>query len=448
MSSRPFVLALYLLLSILIAAANSITWKRTLNRFRAKEGSGNLEFFVTQFTIFLYVLLAAVILGYRWTCTSLITAEQKRYPQAKFAFMGLLDAIAGLASSLGGAFTSGQVQTIINQFNIPATMLLSRSFLHSRYKATQYLGAMLIVAGSLIAALPNAASGGGEAGGSSTTLWYGPLILVIATVPNSLSNVYKELNFKHDGLDVFFLTTNVSVYQVLLGFLFCPLLSLPGLGGISLQQIPDNFSEGWACFLGQRLPGYDCHVAPYPYVVLLLYVLVNFAYNLLLLLITKHGSALLLVIASALSLPLTNLIFTLPAVMGDEAERWSWWTASGLLVVLIGFLMYSLVTDTETGDWLPAQGAAGQMIYVVEEPVVLQESYHSMLTGSVDWEDGNRQRRRPRRHSFDGTASPLLIADVEGRKRDARRRYYETSGRKKSVSRDELVQDRLFFTPP
>ena len=243
-SSRPVVLALYLCLSVLIAAGNSITWKRTLNRFRAVDGSSaNLEFFVTEWSILLYVVLAALILAYRWLCTALISDEQKAYPQTKFLAMGLMDAIAGLCSSLGGAFTSGQVQTIINQANIPVTMLLSHSFLHSRYVQRQYVGAGLIVAGSLLAVLPSSSSGEGAAAVPTHTLWYGPLILALSTLPNSLSNCYKEKNFKQDGLDVFFLTTSVSLYQVMLGFLFCPLLALPALGGISLDQIPDNFRQ-------------------------------------------------------------------------------------------------------------------------------------------------------------------------------------------------------------
>ena len=243
-SGRPAVLVFYLCLSVLIAAANSITWKRTLNRFRAMEGAGNFEVFVTQLSILLYVLLAAVILAYRWLCTELISDEQKTYSQYKFLAMGLMDAIAGMCSSLGGAFTSGQVQVIVNQANIPVTMLLSRSFLRSSYVQRQYMGAALIVAGSLLAVLPSTTGQGEVAGlGSSGTLWYGPLILLLSTLPNSFSNVYKEHNFKQDGLDVFFLTTNVSIYQVLLGFLFCPLQALPALGGLSLSQVPHNFSQ-------------------------------------------------------------------------------------------------------------------------------------------------------------------------------------------------------------
>ena len=198
--------------------------------------------------------------------------------------------------------------------------------------------------------------------------------------------------------------------------------------------------QGWSCFLGREVDGYLCHVAPHPWVVFLLYVVVNFAYNVLLLLITKEGSALLLVIASALSLPITNLVFTLPLFMGKEAEQWSWWTVSGLLVVVVGFLLYSLVTDDDSGEWLPVQGAAGQVVYIAEEPVAKSLARHQQQQLLL---------QRPRRHSFDMTSSPLLIARVKERKKKARRRFMQQHhmGRPDGMEVDEQGA-RLFFTPP
>ena len=273
--SHPLRLVLYVSLSVAVAVLNAITWKRTLNRFRSIDGSfASLEFFVTQWTILLYVVLAAAILAYRWLLTDLISDSQRRFPQRTFAVMGVMDAVAGLSASLGGAFTSGQVQTIINQFGIPMTLLFSYVFLSSRFVRTQYVGAALIVCGSLLAAVPAGGSAGSEDDDGSSdsqpqsVLWYGPLILLLSTVPSSLSNVYKQLNLQTVGIDVFYLTTAVSTYQELLGFFFAPLLSLPGLGGLRLRDIPDNFTSGWRCFLGQHVAGYGCHLPPAPWAIL------------------------------------------------------------------------------------------------------------------------------------------------------------------------------------
>lgn len=492
-------LIIYVALAVVVTVANAITWKRTLNRFKSipfnnqhldkddevisesiNQSTKNFEFFVTQLTIFLYVVLASAILFYRWFFTDCISDEQKdavlcrqpnnqshdqsnnqSYPDAmddlslnqatyqtstfdqsvnhsieqatnplqslhrKFIMMGLCDSIAGLCSSLGGAFSTGQVQTVINQFNIPLTLLIGKVFLMNEYSRNQFVGAGLIMFGSLICTLHS--SSGADTG---STLWFGPIILMVSCVPNSASNIFKEWSFRAQNLDVFLMTTSVSLYQVLLGFVFTPLLAFPAFGGLPLSEVPDNFSQGWACFKGEFIDGFECHLEPYPWVILMVYVFVNFGLNVLLLLITKHGSALLLVISSALSLPFTNLMFTTSFVMGKEAEEWSWLNACGLLVVVVGFLIYSLMTD-ENGEFMPVQGAAGQMMYVTEAPPV-----------------SNAHLRR-RRHSFDATRSPLIIADATRRKKEAMDKFHSSRARGSShFAAKSVDDDRLFFTPP
>ena len=71
--------------------------------------------------------------------------------------------------------------------------------------------------------------------------------------------------------------------------------------------MPSQLLLGFRCFLGHNSqPGDTCGGAT---LAMFSYVLVNFCYNVLLLLITKHGSAMLLVISTALALPITNTAF-------------------------------------------------------------------------------------------------------------------------------------------
>jgi hypothetical protein len=336
--NNNLLLGIYLFSSVFVAVANNITWKSTLDRFRAVDGSGrDLEFFVNQWTVWVYVMMAALILAYRWYA-GYITYQQRQFPTRKFLFMGLFDAAAGLSSAIGGAHVTGQIQTLCYQTAIPSTMAMSKLFLYTRYSIMQYLGAAFILIGALFAAIPSASN----TSDTGTTVM-GLTILLIGLIPSSFSNVYKEAQFKTDGLDVYYLTVYVSFFQVVLGFCIFPILSLPGFGGIPLSEIPSNFVDGWRCFVGDYVKGFDCHVHPIPMWILFTYVIVNFAYNTLLLLITKHGSALLLVISSALALPVTNLIFTQKVFMGKHAEKGSMWNVIGLVVVVSGFLMYSLV---------------------------------------------------------------------------------------------------------
>ena len=66
------------------------------------------------------------------------------------------------------------------------------------------------------------------------------------------SLVYKELAFNDALLDVWYLTQYVSIFQFLWGFVFCPLLVLPGFSsaeGLPMKTIWKNFEDGFKCFL-------------------------------------------------------------------------------------------------------------------------------------------------------------------------------------------------------
>ena len=101
-----------------------------------------------------------------------------------------------------------------------------------------------------------------------------------------------------------------------------------------------QLSDGWTCFLGTNPndPQGDCSRAAW---LLMAYIVVNFFYNILMLAITKRGSAVLLVISQALSLPVTNIAFTLKIFMGEAAEPLTVVDLLGLVLVCIGFLTYS-----------------------------------------------------------------------------------------------------------
>jgi hypothetical protein len=177
----------------------------------------------------------------------------------------------------------------------------------------------VIIAGGLVSAF-------GTAGEDATqrTLWYGSLLIFIAVIPGSMSNVYKEESFKEYNLDVFYLSTYVSVWQAIMSFLCIPLFSLSYFGGIPISEMPRNLADGWKCFTGEHLPGYACETSsPSSAGLVVMFVFANFLYNVVLLMMVKHGSALSLVIACAMALPLTNIVFTQSWVMGSDVESFS-----------------------------------------------------------------------------------------------------------------------------
>jgi len=141
--------------------------------------------------------------------------------------MGLLDGVSGLLGAVGGAVTAGQVQIVINQANIPLTMLFSRLYLKvTDYRWSQYLGASVIIVGGMISAF------GSSDEGHSRTVWVGSLLIFLAVIPGSMSNVYKEDKLKEHNVDVYYLSFWVSIWQTMLSFLCMPLFSLKHFGGV------------------------------------------------------------------------------------------------------------------------------------------------------------------------------------------------------------------------
>lgn len=63
--------------------------------------------------------------------------------------------------------------------------------------------------------------------------------------------------------------------------------------------------------------------------------------------LVSEGSALFSLVAAAVALPLSNLAFELPLIMGNDAEAFSYYNLSGLALVVLGFVLYSLFSRKE-----------------------------------------------------------------------------------------------------
>lgn len=293
----------------------------------------------------------------------------------KFAVMGFLDASAGFLSSFGGAFVDGSLQNLLNQTAIPATMILSLLYLRVSYTSNQYGGSTAIVIGAATAILPSLGSSSHQ---HTTTL--GVLLYLANIAPQSASNVYKEAAFRTKmHTDIYLLSCCVATFQILFGFAFLPLLALPGFGGISFSEMPAQLSNGWICFTGRNPMKGDHCASEFWYNTatssMVNYCTVNFAYNVLTLMVTKHGSAALMVISAALALPITNLAFSTPLLMGSAAEHLTPFDLIALAIVVVGFVLYSAgdaeflppgpheKKKGEKARLLPVQAAGGSMLY-------------------------------------------------------------------------------------
>jgi hypothetical protein len=137
----------------------------------------------------------------------------------------------------------------------------------------------------------------------------------------------------------------VGWFQLFWTLCFLPLTTLPGFGGIPFDQIPTQIKYGFLCFLGiNSQKGDECS---YNYIVTVSYFVLNFFYNILILLVTKYASATLFTIAFAVRLPLLQIIYCIPFIMQQYVEKFTWESIVALVIVLSGFALYSYLPEPQ-----------------------------------------------------------------------------------------------------
>ena len=166
-------------------------------------------FFANQGVNLLYLLYGGGFLSYKLLFTNDIDANMRRFPQSRFFGLATLDAFGTFFTAMGATFTPLALQQILNQTLIPLTMVCSFFFLSTRFNYGAITGACLIFAGAAIVVLGSVE--GNSAG--EHFRWYASVIYFLSNVPMALSAVYKEIAFKDQTVDVWYLCFWVSTYQ-------------------------------------------------------------------------------------------------------------------------------------------------------------------------------------------------------------------------------------------
>lgn len=225
-------------------------------------------------------------------------------------------------------------------------MAISKVALQAQYTFSQYLGATVVLFGIAVVLVPNfmtpsvSDESGGSSGGNMELVWI--FILVLSCVPMCLSSVYKEKALGEMEIDVVYLNGWVAIYQ----FIFSLPLCIPSSYVISLpvSQIIPNMYGGALCWFGinsiikgntQGLPVDDCSSAP---LFVTTYLLFNIIFNILIVVILKHGSANIMWMASTVIVPLSNVAFSLQIMPGHKPLNT--FDIIGLFVIMSGLVLY------------------------------------------------------------------------------------------------------------
>ncbi|GMI07739.1 hypothetical protein TrVE_jg5007 [Triparma verrucosa] len=327
-----------------VGMANTLSYKVCYAVYGEKYA-----YFVSNGINALYVVFGGCILYPRY-CKNEIPKELLNQPQYKFVVMALLDAFGTFFSAMGSVHTPGYLQTILNQTLIPILMLVSFFALGTRFSISQVTGATLIVSGALISSFDSLLDSG-----SSQPLPLGSKISIffylVSNIPYAFSAVYKEVAFKNQKTDVMYLTQQVSIYQLIVGLCMMPLTSIPGVAsqnGMPVTEAAQDLVDGTRCYF--QLPHSGCGNLP-TFALLTGYCLLNFIYNTLGLFLTKYASSTVNAITSSLLLPISAVAFTAPW-MGQFRENIAVSTYYGLVIIILGFLLYQYGSKSTASDVL------------------------------------------------------------------------------------------------
>jgi len=365
LTKEVLLLVLYVLLYIVTGVVNSRFLRKVATSFQ------NYAFFINQLTNYGYIPIFGAVVLYELFFTKLINKEMRVFPWWKFLVMGALDAVCGYFVVIGGIDTSGPMQQLLNQAIIPVTMIGSFFVLKERFTPIQVGGALVIVGGVIVSLVPGLTDPSANKG----NVFFWNMFYLCQVIPFAASNVYKDIAFKAVDMDVWYLQFWDVFWGSVVGSLLFPINTiLPPPAYIAWDQIPNSMRDGGLCLVGENLITSDnskcgpdnvdhisCDDCDSSWLILIIYMAINVAYNVFILLVIKYGSATILSIAQTVRLPLTNICFSFEFIMGPKyVTRLSGDTVWGLIVILVGLVVYRVGSYfkkkpiTEGGDGEPA----------------------------------------------------------------------------------------------
>nr|CEL70022.1 TPA: Putative chloroquine resistance transporter [Neospora caninum Liverpool] len=332
----------YAFLLLVTSTGNTICFKKMIDKLP------NYSPFLTQVTTVAFVPVFFALSFYTDYAGGL-PQEMAEFPKRNFAVMGSLDSFSGILAIIGAVHTTGTTQVVLQQSCIVFILLASIVMLRKRFHVAHYLGAAVIILGVLVVKLPDLLHPSPDGGDD---MFVFNLLYLLSNLPVAISCVYKEMAFRGVEMGANYLQAWVALFQFLIGFLILPLNALPVLGPqrVPLAELPASLWNGTRCLFGYNTIVTDCGDAgglqspcddcegAWKYVGM--YLGFNLLYNMFIIFVVKNGGAALTFLVSTLRLPVTALAFCSQAIMGDRAVPPRATDFYGLLVLILGLVIY------------------------------------------------------------------------------------------------------------
>jgi drug/metabolite transporter (DMT)-like permease len=310
----------------------------------------NYPIFMSFLCVVIYIPICFLYIIPMISFTSVISKEQQEIPKYKFAVMGAYDSLAGIMQTFAiNYITNSGLIVLVQQSAIPISMAISKIALQAQYTNAQYLGAFVVLFGIVLVLIPTLIANNNvntESTSDEATQLAWIFVLIISCVPMCLSSVYKEKALGETEIDVVYLNGWVAIFQFLIAIPLC--VPSAQVINMSVNEIIPNIVGGAYCWMGintitendDMVKADSCSQAP---LFVTTYLVFNVVYNILIVVILKHGSANILWMASTAIVPLSNVAFSLNIMPGHQPLKI--WDIIGLFVIMFGLVLYRFMNS-------------------------------------------------------------------------------------------------------
>ncbi|KAF0710936.1 hypothetical protein AaE_012312 [Aphanomyces astaci] len=283
------------------------------------------------------------VVWYKLYFTKDITPEMKAVPHYKFMVMSFLDMSSNLLGTVPIPHIGGNLSNVLGQVSLPFTMILSRWFLQTQYKRAHVVGAIMVLYGAFVCMIPIFRGDVALNSPDPSVLWI--LLYVVSCIPSAGANVYKEIGLKDVDLDIWYANAWISFYQVGWGLLTVWTIRLPAFSDptVAWHDFPSYVEAAHNCFFGTptTFNGVTSTCGGDIFTTYIQYIVFNIVFNVLMMFVFKEGSSVLFVISSAVCLPLTDILYMVPALAGPlAAQKFTIFDGFALFIIILGMVVY------------------------------------------------------------------------------------------------------------
>tara|TARA_Y100000389_G_C17468042_1_gene527518 strand:- start:1791 stop:2753 length:963 start_codon:yes stop_codon:yes gene_type:complete len=292
--------------------------------------AGSLVFPIFGFFFFwIPVLILKYWYRYRFSIES-------NFSQKKLFVIGSLDSINSIIGSYATPYISVLLMTILDKLSLPLTMIASFFYLKRRYYLSHYLGAFLTVYGVMISFIPEMLLR------IPIKEPYWIAIYVFNLLPAIISYCYKEKYLKELNLNVWWMNTWISVWQIAFGLLTFPVIyaPLPSGDDVKLVHTGAYLYQAAKCqFSGlNSYPTDNCSNA---FPIFIIYQLISTLCNILMFYIIKNESSVVYIVINTLKMPVTCWLGSYTFLVGDQAQSITVATFFSFVSIALGTLVYN-----------------------------------------------------------------------------------------------------------